>query len=557
MHRRKTSKDDQDDFPAISVSEASPSSPRPPASLNGAPAGDDTTSEVNGENHNHESELSSFAFGSRRTKAAPNGHGGWGSMSQSQRTRVASVPTVSSPLNDQFPTSQSHPPNPPSAGPYRTSFQIPRPLQNGLSALNGSNGPRQHQAPAMRQSLSLPMSHNSHVRTRSVTGPFSPSTPSPLSGSFPIPQSASYPPLGHSSDTPSTLVGSPNGNGLTNGNGLPSSPSSASSAHTRRHSRLHSRNLSVYFPRPGSLPVTTIDEDGAQEINFSTPTPSSFTHGADEGVLIPSASSPAAGQRTFREGFTFGARPPDSLPSAELPPGSTQASRRGHHHKHSLSHNFFSFLEPGSNQEDLHTQPTPMPVSPWNPISPFPMQKSDSIQSQMDQTYSTEKGHGLGVIPREKSPIGRTRAPPEIDTIAVAIVVVQFILGASLWVVGQQIGSLSCTGLGYWVVFDSFGVGLAHVLPGHLARPSLQDTTHRFYGYVSRRPLTSTTDANYEPSKYRNSRVEALAAYAQAVYLLFASVYVCKETVEHLLLSAGEGEGHHHHHGDEVTDIFG
>lgn len=55
----------------------------------------------------------------------------------------------------------------------------------------------------------------------------------------------------------------------------------------------------------------------------------------------------------------------------------------------------------------------------------------------------------------------------------------------------------------------------------------------------------------------RNSRVEALAAYAQAVYLLFASVYVCKETVEHLLLSAGEGEGHHHHHGDEVTDIFG
>jgi hypothetical protein len=52
--------------------------------------------------------------------------------------------------------------------------------------------------------------------------------------------------------------------------------------------------------------------------------------------------------------------------------------------------------------------------------------------------------------------------------------------------------------------------------------------------------------------------VETLAVYAQAVYLLFASVYVCKETVEHILLSAGEGgEGHHHHHGDEVTDIFG
>lgn len=37
--------------------------------------------------------------------------------------------------------------------------------------------------------------------------------------------------------------------------------------------------------------------------------------------------------------------------------------------------------------------------------------------------------------------------------------------------------------------------------------------------------------------------------FAQAVYLMFSSVYVCKETVEHLLLSSGEG--HHHHHGDE------
>ena len=55
------------------------------------------------------------------------------------------------------------------------------------------------------------------------------------------------------------------------------------------------------------------------------------------------------------------------------------ASRRGHHHKHSLSHNFFSFLEPGTggpqtsrSEQELYTQPTPNPMSPWNPISPFP-----------------------------------------------------------------------------------------------------------------------------------------------------------------------------------------
>ena len=43
--------------------------------------------------------------------------------------------------------------------------------------------------------------------------------------------------------------------------------------------------------------------------------------------------------------------------------------------------------------------------------------------------------------------------------------------------------------------------------------------------------------------------------FAQAVYLMFSSVYVCKETIEHLLLSAGGGEGHHHHHGDEEAGL--
>lgn len=50
---------------------------------------------------------------------------------------------------------------------------------------------------------------------------------------------------------------------------------------------------------------------------------------------------------------------------------------------------------------------------------------------------------------------------------------------------------------------------------------------------------------------YSNAPVETVLMFAQAVYLMFSSVYVCKETVEHLLLSAGGEEGHHHHHGDE------
>jgi hypothetical protein len=45
--------------------------------------------------------------------------------------------------------------------------------------------------------------------------------------------------------------------------------------------------------------------------------------------------------------------------------------------------------------------------------------------------------------------------------------------------------------------------------------------------------------------------------FAQVVYLMFSSVYVCKETVEHLLLSNGGEVGHHHHLGDEDESVVG
>lgn len=49
--------------------------------------------------------------------------------------------------------------------------------------------------------------------------------------------------------------------------------------------------------------------------------------------------------------------------------------------------------------------------------------------------------------------------------------------------------------------------------------------------------------------------METVALFAQVVYLMFSAVYVFKETVEHILLSAGEG--HHHHSGDEDVELLG
>jgi len=111
--------------------------------------------------------------------------------------------------------------------------------------------------------------------------------------------------------------------------------------------------------------------------------------------------------------------------------------------------------------------------------------------------------------------------------------VAQFLLGALVWVEGQKSGSLSTAGLGYWVVFDAFGVILAKVLPRLLARQS-QGTS----------------------GSYGNARLESLALFAQSVYLVFTSIYICKETVEHVLLSANEAaETHHHHHRDNLDDL--
>ena len=544
MHRRKSSHDEDDNsFVFPSSSPPKPSIIEPQPKLNG-----DLNADVTGLGIT--SALISSSQDVGKDASFMNGHlsGDVQGVPAVERSRVLSTPSAYSFSPSPLPTSHSHSTHPPSAGPYRTTFSISRPAPlNGQSSNHflPPNG-RQHQAPAMRQSLSLP-SHSSHARTRSVSGPFSPVSPSPLANSFPASSSspASFP---QKPNTPNSFrfPSSPSlpgpdlhdpfqaarAAGGMNGI-LP--PSVQGNSHNRRHSRLHSRNLSIYFPRPGSLPSTVIAEDGAQEVDFNSSNSFSSIAASDDGcALPPSVSSPAPGQRSFKEGFTFGSQPPTtSLPSSSssdnsLPP--TGASRRGHHHKHSLSHNFFSFLEPG---DDLHTNPTPTPVSPWNPVSPFPNtptsgkdhfddhehshshdhshththdhhghddhdhdhdhghshdhdhshSHTDSHSHSHSHTHDHSDSHSHTLL--KPSNIGILRANPQISPTAVVMASLQFLLGAALWVSGQQIGSLACTGLGYWVVFDAFGVALGRILPNYLSRPGVRDEKRRMYGYVS------------------------------------------------------------------------
>jgi len=52
----------------------------------------------------------------------------------------------------------------------------------------------------------------------------------------------------------------------------------------------------------------------------------------------------------------------------------------------------------------------------------------------------------------------------------------------------------------------------------------------------------------------RPQRMEVVRLFAQAVYLLFLAVYICKKTVEHLLLTSSDS--HHHHRTDEYDKFI-
>ncbi|KLO06516.1 hypothetical protein SCHPADRAFT_882816 [Schizopora paradoxa] len=389
------------------------------------------------------------------------------------RERVNSVPSPSYHRSE----------GPSSAGPHRTSFAIPnhnqppspfRPAFSHSRSFSGTTFASSSKVPP-------PPKLNGSIPKRSLSGDGNPS--------YQMPNSSSNAPL------------------KPYANGAPPSPTQ-----TRRHGRIHSRNLSIYFPKPGSLPASSIAEDdsSAGEENSATIIPS------ESSMTVPTMQKPP-GRKRFGDGFTFGGKSTSPSNSnsddgdSSVSPVTPRMTRRIHRHKKSMSHNFFSFLEPGvdhqtsssnlmATQWETSQPPTPIP-SPYNTIQ----QTSPPLALVVDKQLSL--------------------------TSATAMTVVQFLLGASLWVSGQQNGSLGCTGLGYWVVFDSFGMALTHLLPSHLASRSLASENRRSYG---------------------NDRIETLALFAQTIYLIFASVYVCKETVEHILLSLGDG--HHHHRMDEGVE---
>lgn len=313
--------------------------------------------------------------------------------------------------------------------------------------------------------------------------------------------------------------------------------------HSRQSSnhRVHARNLSTFFPRPGQ-PVPP-QSPGTTRNRF-----------AEAPVTdIPSKPARRSGSESLR-GWTFGQPraqqdglvPPksplvDALASSLAPPPSPgKVGRRGHHHKHSLSHNFFSFLDPTETNPALSSLTTD--ASPLESSIPPPSATPKPVPTAFIQGSTSENPASASspLLPypsqqvRSGSFVGFLFSLAPLAQLALGLGLLEFFVGACLWVDGQAVGSVSITGLGYLVVYDAIGVGI------------------RVLGSIMRTGEGSQSSLR---RPFGNHRIESLLYFVQAIFLLFACVYIAKESVEHLLL-----EGHHHHgagaHGDHYDLEF-
>lgn len=200
--------------------------------------------------------------------------------------------------------------------------------------------------------------------------------------------------------------------------------------HARKPSRIHERNLSTFFPRPGQVGEGYGDA-------FDDPHGPGHVAGVQD---VPSAAGDAF---------------------VDDPSGKGKVGRRGHHHKHSVSHNFFSFLDPTQTNPDLSR---PSPNSPSSPSSaPFHSTRDAFAATDLpapSQLLRSKYAHLPGPL---RLVVLAALYLPLSTQCALVLSIAQIALGATLWVTGQAGESLATTGLGYLVVFDGMG-GLSKVL---------------------------------------------------------------------------------------------
>ncbi|WVW81051.1 hypothetical protein I302_103042 [Kwoniella bestiolae CBS 10118] len=273
---------------------------------------------------------------------------------------------------------------------------------------------------------------------------------------------------------------------------------------------IHARNLSLFFPQPGN-PIP--QRPNGSPLLLESPVQPNES-------LIPSAG----GERNVFGGsgnWSFGqASAPQDENGLQTPEGVKRSKRRGHHHKHSLSHNFFSFLDPTQTNPTLATSPSPKPpTTPGPEATPAPVPMPSLGVSTLNAASPT------------LSPLPPSKSDPRKQFL-LSFAVLEFLIGAGLWVEGQMSGWRSLAGVGYLVVFDAIGVAVEMV-----ARDQGQGWN------TIRRP--------YGPSRYIS-----LLYFTQSLFLVFSAVYIAKEAIEQVVLGSGAHDHSMggHGHGESVME---
>ncbi|PWY99025.1 hypothetical protein BCV70DRAFT_201246 [Testicularia cyperi] len=350
--------------------------------------------------------------------------------------------------------------------------------------------------------------------------------------------------------------------------------------HSRRHSNVHSRNLSVFFPRPGTDAEMEADQAKAREVfdrQGSVPTTreasasASASHidshsgsnihrrtgsgdrpqitvSTDASILSPRSASLAAleGKAATASGLAAPSR------ETELAPSPTK-SRRGHHHRHSVAM-FDASLSPASpGVAGASPMAKTASATSYHSDASFagtydPQGSPDSKHRHTSHAYQHAHGHTRRSLhSRTVSAFGHI---PQTSRPLLLFGISHFGLGAALWVAGQDADSLAATGLGYLVVFDAMGI----------LSSAIADWASEWDLHVSDlRRRSGKTEGISLRRPYGTHRVSTLLHFVQTIYLLFASVYVLKESIEHALLEGGgtgeagadigeSASGHEHSH---------
>ena len=210
---------------------------------------------------------------------------------------------------------------------------------------------------------------------------------------------------------------------------------------------IHARNMSLFFPSPGqnqqgrlSVPPTP---------NFASPEEIS-----NSVMQAGSSKKPFNGAGDWSFGRVAGE-------NGSSTPETAKSKRRGHHvsstcllrglkltgmqHKHSLSHNFFSFLDPTQTKPALARSPSPAQSPRVDTPQPVPM--------PLLSTPSLLPGSPT-IIPLPPSKNNPRRQ------LLISFALMECLIGAGLWIEGQMSGWRCLAGVGYLVVFDAIGVAV-------------------------------------------------------------------------------------------------